>query len=96
MAKPKKVQEVEGGEELSEEVVAQLDAFPNDKLLFLKLGSVDVPVVEEGRGFFKNVSQKDWNMKYQTALFDYWKEVAADHPGFNIEAKKAKLFISGE
>lgn len=88
MAKPKKE-----NEEVAESLPASPSLFPVEKLYSLKLGSVDVPVVEDGRGTWKNVTQRDWNLDYQRDLMDSWKEQAADNPGFSIEAKKAKLFI---
>lgn len=90
MAKqPKQVEEVK--EETVE--VVQPELFPEEQLRVLKLGSVDVPVVEDGKGTWKNITQKDWNLDHQRALLDYWKEQAAENSGFSIEAKKAKLFL---
>lgn len=99
MARPKKVEdqveEVQGEVTTTAENVAEVQPslFPEEKLYHLKLGSVDVPVVEDGKGTWKNVTQRDWNLEYQRALFDYWKEQAAENSGFSIEAKKAKLFV---
>lgn len=72
------------------------ELFPEEKLLVLKLGSVDVPVVEDGKGFFKNVTQAAWNLDYQRALFAYWEDVARENAGFSVAAKKAKLFMPSE
>ncbi len=64
-----------------------------EKLEVLKLGSVDVPVVEDGRGTWKNVTQKEWNHEHQRSLYTYWTEQKAENAGFSIEAKRAKLFL---
>lgn len=96
MAKQPKVQEVSFPVEApteGEQSTAPLELFPEEQLHVLKLGSVDVPVIEDGKGFWKNVTQKDWSLEHQRALFDYWKEQAAENSGFSIEAKKAKLFL---
>lgn len=58
----------------------------------LKLGSVDVPVIEDGRGTWKNITQKDWNLEHQRALLAYWEDQAKEND-FSVEAKKAKLFL---
>jgi len=72
-----------------------------EKLLILKLGSIQVPYIEDGKGGWKTVNQRDWNLKDQAALFDYWRKLLFD--GLDdekkdkaIEAKKAKLFMVEE
>lgn len=68
--------------------------FPEEEILYtLKLGSVDVPVVEDGKGFFKNITQANWNLDHQRSLLRYWREQKEAHNGFDIEAKMRKLFI---
>ena len=72
-----------------------------EKLLVLKLGSIQVPYVEDGKGGWKTVNQRDWNVKDQAALFDYWRNLLFDGLDDDkklmaIEAKKAKLFMAEE
>ena len=64
-----------------------------DVLFNLKLGSIDVPVVKEGKGQFVKVSQGQWTMEHQRAILDYWAEQKKENPKFDINAKKAKLFV---
>jgi hypothetical protein len=69
-----------------------------EKLLVLKLGSVQVPYVEEGKGGWKTVNQRDWNLKDQASLFDYWRNLLFDGLDDNkkelaIKAKMDKLFM---
>ncbi len=70
-----------------------------EEILFrLKLGSILVPYVEDGKGGWKTVNQRDWNLKDQAALFDYWRNLLFDGLDEDkklkaIEAKKAKLFM---
>lgn len=83
-------------EQVDDEVVeatAEESVFTLEKLEVLRLGSVDVPVIEDGKGFFKTITQKDWNLTYQKALLAYWEDRAKENPGFNVESKKAKLFM---
>lgn len=72
-----------------------------EKLLVLKLGSIQVPYVEDGKGGWKTVNQRDWNLKDQAALFDYWRNLLFDglddeKKAAAIAAKKAKLFMDSE
>lgn len=69
-----------------------------EKLLMLKLGSVQVPYIDEGQGKWKTVNQGNWNLKDQAALFDYWRnylfgELDDEKKVKALEAKKAKLFM---
>ena len=90
MAKAKKSDDTETGESNQLQII--------EKLLTLRLGSVQVPYVEDGKGGWKTVNQRDWNLKDQASLFDYWRKLLFD--GLDeekkqkaIEAKKAKLFM---
>lgn len=72
-----------------------------EKLLVLRLGSIQVPYVEDGKGGWKTVNQRDWNLKDQAALFDYWRNLLFDgldddKKSKALEAKKAKLFMDSE
>jgi hypothetical protein len=64
-----------------------------DQLFTLRLGSIDVPVVKDGRGTFITKRQDQWTLKDQRALLAYWAVMKEENPKFDIEAKKAKLFI---
>ena len=69
-----------------------------EKLFTLRLGEIQVPYVEDGKGGWKTVRQDKWNLKDQTALFDYWRNLLFDglddeKKAKAIEAKKDKLFI---
>jgi len=64
-----------------------------EKLYTLKLGSIQVPYVEEGQGKWKTVTQAQWDLKNQAAIFDYWRNVLFSE--VNDDDKKAKL-ISGK
>lgn len=69
-----------------------------EKLFTLRLGSVQVPYIEDGKGGWKTVNQRDWNLKDQAALFDYWRNLLfegwdEDKKLKAIEAKKEKLFM---
>lgn len=70
-----------------------------EELYNLKLGSIQVPYVEDGKGGWKTVTQGQWNLKDQAALLAYWRNILFD--GLDdekkekaIEAKKAKLFMA--
>ncbi len=89
MAKPKKL-------ENQNENLQQLPI--EEKLFTLRIGSIQVPYIEDGRGGWKTVNQRDWNLKDQAALFDYWRNLLFDGLDDDkklkaIEAKKAKLFM---
>jgi len=69
-----------------------------EKLLVLKLGSIQVPYVEDGKGGWKTVNQRDWNLKDQASLFDYWRNLLFDgldddKKELAIKAKMDKLFM---
>lgn len=93
MARPKKA------ENQNEESDVQSSQLPLEETLFtLRLGSVQVPYIEDGKGGWKTVNQRDWNLKDQSALFDYWRNLLFDGLDDDkkqkaIEAKKAKLFM---
>lgn len=62
----------------------------------LKLGSVDVPVVKEGKGSWQTITQQHWNLEHQESLLAYWAMQKRENPKFNIDAKKEKLFVMPE
>ncbi len=70
--------------------------FPAEVLYSLKLGSVKVPVIEEGKGTWREITQGQWNLKYQRLLIGYWEDEKKENPKFDIEAKMQKLFILPE
>ncbi len=67
--------------------------FPAEVLYSLKLGSVKVPVIEEGKGTWREISQGNWDLKHQRLLIGYWQDQKKENPTFSIEAKMQKLFI---
>jgi len=69
-----------------------------EELFPLRLGSIQVPYIEEGQGKWKTVSQDKWNLKDQAAIFDYWRnvlfsELDEEKKAKALQAKKEKLFI---
>lgn len=69
-----------------------------ETLLTLKLGSIQVPYIDEGQGKWKTVNQASWNLNDQAALFDYWRnilfhELDEEEKVKAIQAKKEKLFM---
>ncbi len=69
-----------------------------EKLLTLRLGTIQVPYVEEGQGKWKTVNQANWNLDDQAAIFDYWRKVLfseldEEKKEKAIQAKREKLFL---
>ena len=72
-----------------------------EKLLTLKLGSIQVPYIDDGKGKWKTVTQGQWNLKDQAAIFDYWRnvlfsEMDEEKKEKALIAKKEKLFMPVE
>jgi len=72
-----------------------------EQLLTLKLGSIQVPYIDEGQGKWKTVNQANWNLKDQAAIFDYWRnvlfsEMDEEKKEKSLIAKKEKLFMPVE
>lgn len=74
----------------------QESLFVPEPLYVLKLGVIDVPFVEEGKGGWRKVTQGQWDRPQQNAIMKYWEEQKAEHPKFDILAKMKKLFIMPE
>lgn len=83
MARPKKSEEQES-------------LFVPEPLYVLKLGVIDVPYVEEGKGGWRKVTQAQWNREHQNAIMKYWEQQKVEHPKFDIQAKMNKLFVMSE
>lgn len=60
-----------------------------EKLYRLKLGSIQVPYVEDGQGKWKTVTQGQWNLQDQAAIFAYWRNLLFD--GFDDDKKEIAL-----
>jgi hypothetical protein len=72
-----------------------------EELLTLKLGTIQVPYIDDGQGKWKTVTQANWNLKDQAAIFEYWRKVLfseldEEKKAKAIQGKKDKLFMPVE